>query len=344
MINDVLRDSIASRLGVRDLKILELERNIGGMSADTFFLKIYYKNDRGENIDEIVIKREPEGGILEKYDFATEYKTLDALRKGGIPVPQVLWYEADKNIFGGPFYAMEKVEGSVQKLDPRIPSANVFDCEERSGIANDFVANLVNIHKLDWRAAGLEFINKVPEGKNHIQYQIELGEGVIERSGFRDHPMRSMIFNMMKDNMPSLGPLSLIHGDYRTGNFITHRGRIKTILDWELCHLGDPHEDLAYVLSPVWRSAGEGLVNHLLTEEEFIQKYEELSGWKVDRYKLIYFGLLNGIKSLGMMTSCAKAFAAADEPDMRDGIHCAWVDFITALSILGLKNLKDSKL
>jgi aminoglycoside phosphotransferase (APT) family kinase protein len=343
MINDALRASIASKMGDSDLKILEIRKNTGGMSADIFFVNILYKNEHGENIEEIVIRRQPEGGILENYDYATEYKMLDALWKNGVPVPQVLWYEADKNIFGRPFYVMKKIDGSVQKLDPRFALENVFDCEERVGIANDFVKILVDFHKIDWRTAGLEFMNNVPEGKNHIQYQIELWEGVVERSGYRNQPTMSLIFNMMKDNMPDPGPMSIIHGDYRTGNFITNRGRIKAILDWELCHLGDPHEDLAYVLSPVWRSAGEGLANHLMTQEEFIKKYEELSGWEVDHYKLMYFGLLNGIRSLGMMTACAKAFASSAKPDMRDGIHCAMVDLITALIVPELIKLKDRK-
>ena len=34
--------------------------------------------------------------------------------------------------------------------------------------------------------------------------------------------------------------LSVVHGDYRTGNFLFDaEGRIRAILDWEMCHLGD---------------------------------------------------------------------------------------------------------
>jgi aminoglycoside phosphotransferase (APT) family kinase protein len=344
MINDLFSASIAAKLGARDLEILEIRKNIGGMSADIFFVNLLYKNDLGEIRDEIVIRREPEGGIQENYDYAKEYKVLDALWKSGVPVPQVLWYEGDKSLFVRPFYAMKKVDGDIQKLDPRGAMECVFDCEERVSIGEDFVKILADLHNINWQTAGLEFMNDIPEGKNHIQYEIEMCESAIERSGYRNHPMRSLIFNMMKANMPTPGPLSVVHGDYRTGNFVTNRGRIKAVLDWELCHLGDPHEDLAYVLSPVWRSAGDGLVNHLMTEEEFIQKYEELSGRKVDRYKLLYFGILNGIRSLEMMTSCAKAFASSGKPDMRDGIHCTMVDLITALTVMGLMQLKESKL
>ena len=340
IISDLLKASIASRLDARNLEILEVKRNTVGMSADIFFLRLHYSDIEGEKTEEIVIRRQPTGGIMESYDYASEYQLLDVLGRSGIPVPRVLWYEADRTVFGMPFYVMKKCEGTVQALDPRVALPNVFDPEERAGIADDFVDYLVKIHQVDWPAAGLGFMNTIPEGGNYVLRQLEQMEDGIRRLGFRDNPQISLIFNMMKDNIPPPAPLRIIHGDYRTGNFLTRNGRIEAILDWELCHLGDPHEDLAYVMSPVWRSAGDGLVNHLLTDEAFIGKYEALSGWKVDPFRLMYFGLLNGIRSLTMMAACANAFSSSREPDMRDGVHCMMVDFIAAMIVPELGKLK----
>jgi hypothetical protein len=46
----------------------------------------------------------------------------------------------------------------------------------------------------------------------------------------------------------------VVHGDYRTGNYIHEQGRIKAILDWEMVHLGDPMDDISYIIGTAWRS------------------------------------------------------------------------------------------
>ena len=55
--------------------------------------------------------------------------------------------------------------------------------------------------------------------------------------------------NWLERNLPALDRASVVHGDYRAGNFLFDEasGRITAILDWELVHLGDPLEDLGWI-------------------------------------------------------------------------------------------------
>jgi hypothetical protein len=41
--------------------------------------------------------------------------------------------------------------------------------------------------------------------------------------------------------------LVVVHGDAGPGNVLWDHGRITALLDWELAHLGDPHDDLAFL-------------------------------------------------------------------------------------------------
>jgi aminoglycoside phosphotransferase (APT) family kinase protein len=60
----------------------------------------------------------------------------------------------------------------------------------------------------------------------------------------------------LRTNPPKAQRLSIVHGDYRLGNLITGHGRIQAVLDWELCTLGDPLADVAY-LANNWVQPGE---------------------------------------------------------------------------------------
>ena len=46
---------------------------------------------------------------------------------------------------------------------------------------------------------------------------------------------------------------TMIHGDVRTGNIMVSPTGLEAILDWEGCHTGDPHEDLAWLCVRTWR-------------------------------------------------------------------------------------------
>lgn len=106
-------------------------------------------------------------------------------------------------------------------------------------------------------------------------------------------------FNWLERNMPVLDRVSVVHGDFRSGNFLFDEatGEITAWLDWERGHLGDRHRDLAWIISKAMGHYGEDgktyYVCGLIPLDEFYDRYEQVSGLKVDPEKLAYYTILN---------------------------------------------------
>ena len=77
--------------------------------------------------------------------------------------------------------------------------------------------------------------------------------------------------------------LTLVHGDYRLGNVIVTPDGLAAVLDWEIAHLGDPAEDLAWICLPPWRFGRiRQPVAGLGTREQLFEAWEAATGWRVD--------------------------------------------------------------
>ena len=113
---------------------------------------------------------------------------------------------------------------------------------------NEFVDILAGIHAFDWRAAGLDSLG-VPQDEGDCgMMEIEKWEAVVDRDALEPQPVLRAAFRWLRRHLPPPAQrIVLVHADYRTGNFLcSSEGEIKGVLDWEMTHLGDPMEDVAW--------------------------------------------------------------------------------------------------
>ncbi len=234
-----------------------------GQSNPTFLLQ--------SGTQQVVLRKKPPGELLAgAHRIEREFRIISALAAHGVPVPEALHLCEDDSVIGTPFYVMEHVAGGVCQ-DPALPG---MTAAERTAIYASMAEVLAQLHRIDWKTAGLDDYGKHAA---YIERQIALWSHQYEAAKTDDIAAMDRLMAWLPRNIPEDGETSLVHGDFRLGNLILSphalvapgAPRIAAVLDWELSTLGHPLTDLAYNCLPYHLVTGDerlpGLVGADLT-------------------------------------------------------------------------------
>lgn len=198
---------------------------------------------RGET--EVVLRRPPRGPLPPSaHDVLREARLLQALAPTPARVPEVLAVCDRPEVIGSPFYLMERVAGEV--IVGEVPETLDSPLQRRA-IADELIDALVEIHAVDWRAAGLEGFGK-PSG--YLERQVRRFSGLWEINRTREIAAVERVGRWLAEQMPNSGPSTIVHGDYRLGNTMFAAdppAKLVSVLDWEMATIGDPLADVGYM-------------------------------------------------------------------------------------------------
>jgi aminoglycoside phosphotransferase (APT) family kinase protein len=214
--------------------------------------------------------------------FDVEAEVYRALRPLGVPVPRVWGVDAGRELL-----LVDRIPGTVWFRPP--PTE-----EEQVSVARDFVRHLATWHRAGAEALDLPSLGPVKTWREHQLDQLARAEAMVaeaERHG-RVDPLVTHTMAWLRANVPDAeGPVVLVQGDTGPGNFLYRDGRVTGIVDWELAHLGDPMDDIAWLS---WRATQHSFTHF----PDRIREYEELSGIEVDESRVRYYRL-NAFARLG---------------------------------------------
>ena len=133
----------------------------------------------------------------------------------------------------------------------------------------------------------LAAIHRIPlDAAPELEHQDPIAQyrGVLDMFD-EPHPAFELGFRWLDANRPPSTRVSVVHGDFRHGNFIVNSSGLAAVLDWELVHLGEACEDLAWFCSRAWRFGAPEVLGAggLGSVERFLSAYEEAAGEPVDR-------------------------------------------------------------
>ena len=308
-------DSALKRLfkhqGFEGVVIEQLSRMTGGASKEQFAFNL--KHNDNPNFTRYVLRMDPLEGIVETCRLR-EGELLKALY-GVLPVPPVFAIDEEGEHLGLPGLITEFVEGVTKPT--QMEGQSVSGIGSNFGhyidlLAPQFLNYLVSMHTWqDWDSHHLpNFTIPAPNSKEAALYQVNAWTQVWEHDIVEPIPLITITENWLRENAPLCQTPCLVHCDYRIGNFMFEEpsGNITAILDWELAHFGDFHEDLAWILQKLfgtWNDQGDFLVCGLMPREEFIDAYQQASGRTVEPNTLRYYEIMNAWKCAIMDLSSA---------------------------------------
>ncbi len=312
--DEQLRRRIAGFLasqGLREVRVERLRRYTVGFSWLTYGFAAEWDGERRE----LILRLGPPNGVFAPYRARPEFEVLRCLESTAVPVPHVHWYSDDPSILGGSFFISDKVEGEAP-IPWTAHGGDAFEPDVRHSLGEQFLSALVALHGFQWRgtpAAGLAGTGDV---RLAAVEQIRIWEDYMRRWSKRRYPMLEWALLWLKANAPEAPRISIIHGDYRIGNFLAQDGRITAILDWELVHLGDPHEDIGWICLQAFRGRSRYMC-HLFEREELYRRYGELSGMPVSDRSAAYYEAYGAFKLAVIHLAAVHAFEESDFNDLR---------------------------
>jgi len=308
---------------VTDIRVEGLTRIHGGASRETYRLHLGFRRNGVAEERPLILRRDPSGSLIET-ERAIEFHAYRAFHGTSVPVPEPIWLEEDEKWLDRPFFVMEQITGC--EASPQVLLSPPYQ-EHIESMGEQKWRILGELNKMDPKELGL--IDVMPAVTPEECWQRELAhwEGVIDEDEMAPQPIGRAAIRWLKRNPPPPAQkISVVHADFRTGNFLADaNGKIRAILDWELAHLGDPLEDLAWSICRIWCWARDDRPGGLLPRERAVKIWEEASGLRADPDALHWWELFSGVKGLGIWLSGGREYADGKNHDIILGFTGWWL-------------------
>jgi len=291
-------DLLAQYIGKKwaePVAISGLKRFHGGAARQTFRFDASGL-DSGRR-EALVLRRDPVSSLIET-DRAVEFRALQAFVCSSVPAPEPLWCEADPACFGASGFIMREIGGgrAASMLEPDPYGADA------PALGAALFGALGAIHRMAPEAAGLATMAPTEVASARLAHW----RRSFEADRFRSEPVIEAGFRWLERTpVAPAQRVSVVHGDFRSGNFLFAGPRLLAVLDWEMVHAGDPLEDLAWAMDPLWGN-NSGKAAALLPEAEAIATWEAASGLHADAEALRWWRVFAQVMGATIWTSSAR--------------------------------------
>ncbi len=296
MSDERLREALQQALPAHGLagSIVSLRRLAGGASARVYAFELEHEG----RVRSLVLRLDGAGGGTPG-SRREEHAVLGAARRAGVTVPAVHCCGDESDGLGGAWFVMDHVPGEA--IARRLLRDGRY-AATRAALPRRLGAELARTHEIDLGHPDLAFlVARAPSGDDPRRFaraEVERYLQILDAfSADQPYTLLRLVARWLECHAPAAARPVLVHGDFRIGNVMFDEAGLSAVLDWELCHVGDPVEDLGWLCVRTWRFGNDDLAaGGLCSREDLVRAYEEAGGAPVEMATLRWWELFGNWK------------------------------------------------
>jgi aminoglycoside phosphotransferase (APT) family kinase protein len=269
---------------------------VGGACQDNY--KVDLRFERGELAGarrRFVLRSDAKGSLPGSLGRKEEFAVIRTATERAVRTPRVRFLFEDLLRAGANAYLMEWAEGDAigAKIlrDPQLQAA-------REKLPSELAAVLTQIHGITAENAPelQKVLGEVTRDTDVAKTAVADQRAALARIP-ELHPGLELALLWLESHPPESREVTLVHGDFRTGNFMLTPNGLSAVLDWEFARWGHPFEDIAWLCVRDWRFGQvKNAAGGFARRDTLYEAYERASGRRVIRSDVHYWEVMGNVR------------------------------------------------
>jgi aminoglycoside phosphotransferase (APT) family kinase protein len=303
-----LKASLEARLAAatgRAVAVHAVEPLGGGACQDNYRVELDLGDGRG--VRPMALRSDARRSLAGSIDRREEFAVISAAVAAGVKTPAAHFLTEGLVRPGAWAYLLDWAEGTA--IGRRVlRDADLADA--RRGLAVELAVNLARIHSVT-PAGHPELLPPAPE-RDLLRSPRRMLASLRE-----PRPALEIAVRWLEEHPPQDPDRVLVHGDFRTGNFMVTPAGLAGVLDWEFSHWGSPAEDLAWIQMRTWRFNSNKLpIGGFGQRAAFHEAYEKASGRAILRGDVHYHEVLGNVRWAAGCAEQGERYLSGAEQDL----------------------------
>lgn len=311
-----LQRAVETFLGERtggEVKVRDLRPLFGGACQDNYRVDLELARGELAGPRRMVLRSDANRSLPGSLGRRDEFQVIEAAVAAGVRTPRVHWLSEGLVRAGKHAYFMDWAEGEA--IGRRVVKHPEL-AKARETLPEALAAELARIHTVTRATTpGLPLDRGQPPG-SPARAAIAFAHGMLEACR-EPHPAIELALRWLEDHLPPPGEETLVHGDFRVGNFLVGPEGLTAVLDWEFARFGDPMEDVSWLCVRDWRFGQLQLpAGGLARRERFYAAYQRASGRAVDPRRVHWWEVLGNVRWAVGSVMQGERYLSGEESDL----------------------------
>lgn len=297
-----------------EAKVKALQPLFGGACQDNYKVELSFSGGDFAGDRRVVLRSDANQSLPGSVNRAQEFQVIQAAVAAGVRTPPARWLSEGLVRPGAGAYFLDWAEGEAigrrVVKHPELAAA-------RETLPEALASELAKIHTVTRASApSLEIDRDGQRGKGPAEAALAYARLMANRMR-EPHPAIELALRWCADHAPAMAEETLVHGDFRTGNFLVTPAGLSAVLDWEFAHFSDPMEDVGWICVRDWRFGQNQLpAGGLATRQRFYDAYARASGRAVDPAQVHWWEVMGNVRWAVGSVMQGERYLSGEESDL----------------------------